>query len=225
MLFSLASGVEAMVSAETSKQVKSEPTEKIPTRSSKSSIQPSRCLPTLDITQRSGAAIVEPNEAREILQVRSLFLQKRGTTYDLIHLERNPPPRTTTLPLLTVSLSSRCLLCRFSSSPSVEASKSTTDRPSSLLRSSVFSHLLRQKKDRNPPRTTTVMLLTASPPSLLVFSGRRTMQTHLDDECLGPHGVASVGLSALAHNLYNLEITFQVINFLTSFFCFQFHKS
>uniref|UniRef100_A0A0D3ATY2 Uncharacterized protein n=1 Tax=Brassica oleracea var. oleracea TaxID=109376 RepID=A0A0D3ATY2_BRAOL len=55
------------------------------------------------------------------------------------------------------------------------------------------------------------MLLTASPPSLLVFSGRRTMQTHLDDECLGPHGVASVGLSALAHNLYNLEITFQVL--------------
>nr|VDD24982.1 unnamed protein product [Brassica oleracea] len=46
MLFSLAYGVEAMVSAETSKQVKSEPTKKIPTRSSKSSIQPSMCLPT-----------------------------------------------------------------------------------------------------------------------------------------------------------------------------------
>ncbi|WZZ35324.1 hypothetical protein YC2023_018725 [Brassica napus] len=60
------------------------------------------------------------------------------------------------------------------------------------------------------------MLLTASPPSLLVFSGRRTMQTHLDDECLGPHGVASVGLSALAHNLYNLEITFQAYTSSTS---------
>ncbi|CAG7885474.1 unnamed protein product, partial [Brassica rapa] len=33
-------------------------------------------------------------------------------------------------------------------------------------------------------------LITASPPSLLVFSGRRTMQTHSDDECLGLHGVA-----------------------------------
>ncbi|KAG2252705.1 hypothetical protein Bca4012_100298 [Brassica carinata] len=56
---------------------------------------------------------------------------------------------------------------------------------------------------------TTVSFFTASPPSLLVFSGRRTMQTHSDDECLGPHGVASVGLSSLAHDLYSLEITSQ----------------
>ncbi|KAF2606183.1 hypothetical protein F2Q68_00045344 [Brassica cretica] len=35
------------------------------------------------------------------------------------------------------------------------------------------------------------------------------MQTHSDDECLGPHGVASVGLSSLAHDLYSSEITSQ----------------
>ncbi|KAF2590401.1 hypothetical protein F2Q70_00039514 [Brassica cretica] len=35
------------------------------------------------------------------------------------------------------------------------------------------------------------------------------MQTHSDDECLGLHGVSSVSTTALAHDLYNLEITSQ----------------
>ncbi|KAL0650524.1 hypothetical protein Bca4012_093215 [Brassica carinata] len=39
------------------------------------------------------------------------------------------------------------------------------------------------------------------------------MQTHSDDECLG---IASVGLSALAHDLYNLEITSQAYTSSTS---------
>ena len=38
-----------------------------------------------------------------------------------------------------------------------------------------------------------------------------------DDDSLGPHGVsaATVGVSALAHDLFNFEITSQVFNFLT----------
>ncbi|XP_009115928.1 uncharacterized protein LOC103841156 [Brassica rapa] len=52
-------------------------------------------------------------------------------------------------------------------------------------------------------------VLTVFPSSLLVFAGRRTMQDQSDDECLGRHGVSAVGLSALAHDLFNLEITSQ----------------
>ena len=145
-----------------------------------------------------------------ILRLQSRLLRDRG--WIKTHHKRR-----------RLSRSSWYLLRLLSSSSSVEASKPTIDRLSSLFRSSFFSRLLRQKKNRNPPRMTTVSFFTASPPSLLVFSGRRTMQTHSDDECLGPHGVASVGLSSLAHDLYSLEITSQVINLLTSSFCFQFH--
>ncbi|KAG2269083.1 hypothetical protein Bca52824_063638 [Brassica carinata] len=54
-----------------------------------------------------------------------------------------------------------------SSSPAVEGSKPTTDRTSSLVSSSVFSRLHRQKKDQNPPRTKTVSVLTVPPLSSL----------------------------------------------------------
>lgn len=41
-----------------------------------------------------------------------------------------------------------------------------------------------------------------------------------DDDSLGPHGVSTVGLSALAHDLFNFEITSQVLDFITSAFNF-----
>ncbi|KAH0932127.1 hypothetical protein HID58_009244 [Brassica napus] len=108
--------------------------------------------------------------------------------------DRTPPPRTTTLALHTVSPPSALVI---SFSRGIETHH---DRSSSLV------SILRL-----------LSVLTVSPSSLLVFAGRRTMQDHSDDECLGRHGVSAVGLSALAHDLFNLEITSQVLSLLLFF--------
>lgn len=81
--------------------------------------------------------------------------------------DRNPQPIETHQQGRRLSRSRRRLLRMVSSSPAVEGSKPTTDRTSSLVSSSVFSRLHRQKKDQNPPRTKTVSVLTASPLSSL----------------------------------------------------------
>ncbi|CAN7114916.1 unnamed protein product, partial [Brassica rapa subsp. narinosa] len=86
----------------------------------------------------------------------------------------------------------------------------TVSPPSALVIS--FSRGIETHHDRSSSLVSILRLLsvlTVSPSSLLVFAGRRTMQDHSDDECLGRHGVSAVGLSALAHDLFNLEITSQ----------------
>ncbi|KAH0856145.1 hypothetical protein HID58_084406, partial [Brassica napus] len=108
-------------------------------------------------------------------------------------MDRHPAP--TTAPSVLTALLRFVVL-----SPPEEGSKSTTIDDSLCPDGvySVCSCLLPHKNDLKPPQSTTLSVLIVSLPSSLVFF--RSLWRLL-------RRVSSVGLSALAHDVFSLEIT------------------